>query len=244
VHDTVSTVSRVSDNEYRAGPNHPPGRTGTGALIAQTVLTVLTQKPPFSTAKPSDVHLRRAAAGARPQAERRIRCTVVPLASPPVHRAGDERAWLQTVGVSPLKAAQILEARVNKRRNPREQTIRDIDSDTLSAAALLAISHHQWTICEADKILASTHQSSRCMRTTLTLDDDVAAILERLRKSRDASLKDLVNEALRRGLKDMITRTKPRERLQTRSVALGRLQIANLDNIADALAVAEGEAYK
>src|SRR5262245_39488776 len=44
---------------------------------------------------------------------------------------------------------------------------------------------------------------SRCMRTTLTLDDDIAAILERLRKSRDASLKDLVNEALRRGLKDM-----------------------------------------
>ena len=40
---------------------------------------------------------------------------------------------------------------------------------------------------------------SRCMRTTLTLDEDVAAILERLRKSRDTSLKDLVNEALRRG---------------------------------------------
>jgi hypothetical protein len=38
------------------------------------------------------------------------------------------------------------------------------------------------------------------MRTTLTLDDDVAAVLERLRKSRDANLKDLVNEALRRGL--------------------------------------------
>ena len=38
------------------------------------------------------------------------------------------------------------------------------------------------------------------MRTTLTLDDDVAAILERLRKSRDATLKNLVNEALRRGL--------------------------------------------
>src|SRR5215471_14508839 len=64
------------------------------------------------------------------------------------------------------------------------------------------------------------------MRTTLTLDDDVAAILERLRKSRDASLKDLVNEALRRGLKDMTNRTKRHERLQTRSVALGRLRIA------------------
>ena len=36
------------------------------------------------------------------------------------------------------------------------------------------------------------------MRMTLTLDDDVAAILKRLRKSHDASLKDLANEALRR----------------------------------------------
>ena len=78
----------------------------------------------------------------------------------------------------------------------------------------------------------------------MTLDDDVAAILERLRRSRDASLKDLVNEALRRGLKDMTTRSKRRERLQTRSVALGRLRIAGIDNVGEALAVAEGEAYK
>jgi len=85
---------------------------------------------------------------------------------------------------------------------------------------------------------------SRCMRTTLTLDEDVAAILERLRKSRDASLKELVNEALRRGLKDMTSRAKRREHLQTRSVALGRLRIASLDNIGEALAVAEGAAYK
>jgi hypothetical protein len=81
------------------------------------------------------------------------------------------------------------------------------------------------------------------MRTTLTLDDDVAAVLKRLRKSSDA-LKDLINEALRRGFKDMSGRTKRRERLQTRSVALGRLRIASLDNIGEALAVAEGEAYK
>ena len=54
------------------------------------------------------------------------------------------------------------------------------------------------------------------MRTTLTLDDDVAAALERLRRSRDASLKDLVNEALRRGLIDMGRRTKSRERVSTR----------------------------
>jgi len=85
---------------------------------------------------------------------------------------------------------------------------------------------------------------SRCMRTTLTLDDDIAAILERLRKSRDASLKDLINEALRRGLKDMSGRTKRREHVQTRSVALGRLRIATLDNIGEVLAIAESEAYK
>jgi hypothetical protein len=42
----------------------------------------------------------------------------------------------------------------------------------------------------------------------------------------------------------MTTRTKRRERLQTPSVALGRLRIAGLDNIGEALAVAEGEAYK
>ena len=82
------------------------------------------------------------------------------------------------------------------------------------------------------------------MRTTLTLDDDVAAVLERLRKSRDMSLRELVNEALRRGLKDMSTRSKRRERLRTRSVALGELRIASLDNIGEALAIAEGEAYK
>jgi hypothetical protein len=80
------------------------------------------------------------------------------------------------------------------------------------------------------------------MRTTLTLDDDVAAALERLRKSRSAGLKDLINEALRRGLKEMSSRTKRRER--TRAVALGQLRIAGLDNIGEILAIAEGEAYK
>ncbi len=82
------------------------------------------------------------------------------------------------------------------------------------------------------------------MRTTLTLDDDVAVALERLRKQRDAGLKELVNEALRRGLRDMSSRPKPRESVRTRSVALGRLQIAGLDNIAEALSIAEGETRK
>ena len=53
------------------------------------------------------------------------------------------------------------------------------------------------------------------MRTTLTLDDDVAAALERVRRDRDASLKDVVNDALRRGLNDMTARPKRREPFRT-----------------------------
>jgi Ribbon-helix-helix protein, copG family len=82
------------------------------------------------------------------------------------------------------------------------------------------------------------------MRTTLTLDDDVAAALERLRRARDASLKDIVNDALRRGLSDLATRPKQREPFQTQSVALGRLRLASIDNIRESLAAAEGEAFK
>ena len=44
------------------------------------------------------------------------------------------------------------------------------------------------------------------MRITLRLDDDVAAALERVRRTRNANLKDVVNDALRRGLNDLSTR--------------------------------------
>jgi hypothetical protein len=81
------------------------------------------------------------------------------------------------------------------------------------------------------------------VRTTLTIDDDVAASLERLRKARDGSLKDLINEALRRGIKDMGARAKPREPFHTRSVDVGEVLIP-LDNIGEALAIAEGESFK
>jgi hypothetical protein len=81
------------------------------------------------------------------------------------------------------------------------------------------------------------------MRTTLTIDDDVAVMLEQERKKRDASLKDLVNEALRRGLREMATRPKPRKPFRTRSVDLGQVRIASIDNIAETLAIAEGETF-
>jgi hypothetical protein len=82
------------------------------------------------------------------------------------------------------------------------------------------------------------------MRTTLTLDDDVAATLERLRKARHAKLRDLVNDALRRGLRDMNARPKRSEPFRTTSVDLGRLRISGIDNIAEVLATTEGEPFK
>ena len=82
------------------------------------------------------------------------------------------------------------------------------------------------------------------MRTTLTLDDDVAATLERMRRARDASLKELINEALRRGLQEMSARPKRRGQFRTKSVALGRVRIGSIDNVAEALAIAEGEAFR
>jgi hypothetical protein len=82
------------------------------------------------------------------------------------------------------------------------------------------------------------------MRTTLTLDNDVAAVLERLRKTREQSLKDLVNEALRRGLKQMDARPKRREPFYTQTVNVGHCRIGDIDNVAEALAVAEGEPFR
>jgi hypothetical protein len=82
------------------------------------------------------------------------------------------------------------------------------------------------------------------MRTTLTIDDDIAAILERLRKNRQVSLKELINEALRRGLSEMTGPTKRRPGFRTRAVSLGGLRIASIDNVGEALAVAEGENFK
>ena len=82
------------------------------------------------------------------------------------------------------------------------------------------------------------------MRTTLTLDDDVAATLDRLRRSRRVGLKQLINEALRCGLKEMGKRRRTGEPVRTKAVALGRLRVASIDNISEALAVVEDESFK
>jgi hypothetical protein len=82
------------------------------------------------------------------------------------------------------------------------------------------------------------------MRTTLSLDEDVAALLERLRKEQDVSFKDLVNEALRRGLRQMTTRSPRRQPFRTHAVDLGRCKVGSIDDVAEVLAAAEDERFK
>jgi hypothetical protein len=82
------------------------------------------------------------------------------------------------------------------------------------------------------------------MRTTLTLDPDVAALLQRLREERGMTHKALVNEALRLGLGQIQA---PEERVRrhvTPPVSLGGCRLPSLDDVADALALGEGERFR
>ena len=81
----------------------------------------------------------------------------------------------------------------------------------------------------------------RCMRTTLTLEDDVAARLQHLQKRRGLKLKDAVNQALRIGLARIDTEATPATPYRTPPMDLGRCLLASIDDIAEALAMAEGE---
>jgi hypothetical protein len=83
-----------------------------------------------------------------------------------------------------------------------------------------------------------------CMRTTLTLDKDVAVLLERLRKTRGGSLKELVNEGLRQGLKKMDAPQRKRSLFRSKAVDLGSCLVGNVDNVSEVLAVAEGESFR
>lgn len=81
------------------------------------------------------------------------------------------------------------------------------------------------------------------MRTTLTLDEDLTVQLERLRRVRNSTLKDIVNEALRRGLRDMSAPPRRRKAFRTRAFHMGK-PLITLDNVAEALAYLEGEGFK
>ena len=82
------------------------------------------------------------------------------------------------------------------------------------------------------------------MRTTLTIDDDVAVELERLRREREARFKDVVNEALRRGVREMTSPPKKRKPFRTKTFDCGRLLIDNIDNVWEVLEQIEEEKFR
>jgi hypothetical protein len=81
------------------------------------------------------------------------------------------------------------------------------------------------------------------MRTTLTLDADVSVELEAVRRTQGLSLKEAVNNALRRGLRAMAEGDKPGSAFVTKSVDLGLPRLP-LDDVAEALATVEGESFR
>ena len=81
------------------------------------------------------------------------------------------------------------------------------------------------------------------MRTTLSLDDDVAALLAAVQNKEKKPFKEVVNEALREGLRRRNEQPGKRVRFRTKPARLGRCLLPDLDNIAEVLTVAEGEAY-
>lgn len=83
------------------------------------------------------------------------------------------------------------------------------------------------------------------MRTTLTIDDDVAIALERVRGRDGVALKEVVNQALRRGLRVMDAEREdaPRARYRVRAWRSGGMRVS-VDNVAEALDWAEGHARR
>lgn len=80
------------------------------------------------------------------------------------------------------------------------------------------------------------------MRTTLTLEPDVAEALERLLERRDTTMKAIVNEALRLGLA-ALSRPQARTAFRTKAVSL-RPRVSNIDDVAEVLALAEGDDFR
>jgi Arc/MetJ family transcription regulator len=76
------------------------------------------------------------------------------------------------------------------------------------------------------------------MRTTVTLDDDVAAAVERLRRDRSIGLNEAVNELIRAGL----TVKRPRKPFRQQSERIG-FQV-DVSNVAEALELLEGPAAR
>jgi hypothetical protein len=84
------------------------------------------------------------------------------------------------------------------------------------------------------------------MRTTLTLDDDVVALLQHLQTESGATWRSVVNDAIRAGVaaweaERRTTAFRPR---RTEPVRLGRPAVGDISNVHEVLSLAEGDARR
>lgn len=79
----------------------------------------------------------------------------------------------------------------------------------------------------------------------MTLDDDLAVRLEQRRAEHGMTFKEALNDAVRRGLAaaDEQEQAGP-VHATTRPLPLGRRLVVDIDNVAEALAAAEGETFR
>jgi hypothetical protein len=82
------------------------------------------------------------------------------------------------------------------------------------------------------------------MRTTVTIDDDIAAKLQaEMRRQRSRNFKQLLNDVLRRGLlvRRELATSKP---FRVRAQHMGKVQGLNYDNVGEMLEYLEGAEHK
>ena len=82
------------------------------------------------------------------------------------------------------------------------------------------------------------------MRTTLTIDPDVAARLKAAVRKRRQPFKAVVNEALRSGLDALDQPRQARAPFRTAGFNLGPSLVGSLDNVEEVLSRAEGEGHR
>jgi predicted transcriptional regulator len=82
------------------------------------------------------------------------------------------------------------------------------------------------------------------VRTTLTLEPDVAARVEQLMRERDEPLRTIVNAALREGLRALERPARKRQPFRTKGFDLGPSLVGSLDNVEEVLARVDGEAHR
>ena len=82
------------------------------------------------------------------------------------------------------------------------------------------------------------------MRTTMTLDDDVAARLEQVAQQKKLPFKTVVNDALRAGLAALDKPAPKSAVFKTKGFDLGPSLVGSLDNVEDVIARVEGEGHR